>query len=244
MTSRILALLSSVVGGGSLVVFGVFLWLGSFQLVALDLVPTMVLVWDTALCLVFFGQHSGMIRRSFRQILARLVPPHLDGAVYSIASGVALFLVMGLWQRSPVEVYSVGPPLAWFSRAVFGLAVVGFIQGLQALRGFDGFGLRPIRDRRRGRTRLVAPLTVSGPYRWVRHPLYSCVLLMLWSCPDVAADRLLFNLLWTAWIVIGTVLEERDLVVEFGDDYRVYQAAVPMLIPWTLRPRWTAERDR
>jgi len=33
------------------------------------------------------------------------------------------------------------------------------------------------------------------------------------------------------WIVIGTVLEERDLVAEFGESYREYQSAVPMLVP-------------
>jgi methanethiol S-methyltransferase len=48
----------------------------------------------------------------------------------------------------------------------------------------------------------------------------------------VTADRLLFNVLWTGWIWIGAILEERDLVREFGDVYQRYQKAVPMLVPW------------
>jgi protein-S-isoprenylcysteine O-methyltransferase Ste14 len=44
-------------------------------------------------------------------------------------------------------------------------------------------------------------------------------------------DRLLFNILWSAWIYIGTVLEERDLVEQFGDAYREYQKKVSMLFP-------------
>jgi protein-S-isoprenylcysteine O-methyltransferase Ste14 len=59
---------------------------------------------------------------------------------------------------------------------------------------------------------------------------------MIWSCPDLTADRLLFNLLWTAWIVVGTLLEERDLVAQFGEEYRVYQTEAPMLIPSSIRP--------
>ena len=66
----------------------------------------------------------------------------------------------------------------------------------------------------------------------LRHPLYFFVLLLIWSCPDLTVDRLLFNVLWTAWIFVGTCLEERDLVAEFGDAYRRYQESVPMLIPW------------
>jgi hypothetical protein len=28
----------------------------------------------------------------------------------------------------------------------------------------------------------------------------------------------LFNVFWTLWVVLGTVLEEKDLVAEFGED--------------------------
>ena len=64
--------------------------------------------------------------------------------------------------------------------------------------------------------------------------MYSAALLLFWSYPDLTADRLLFNVLWTLWVVVGTVLEERDPVVAFGDPYRDYQRQVPMLIPWRL----------
>jgi protein-S-isoprenylcysteine O-methyltransferase Ste14 len=47
-------------------------------------------------------------------------------------------------------------------------------------------------------------------------------------------DRLLYNVLWSIWVVIGTFLEERDLVVDFGEPYRDYQRKVPMLIPWLV----------
>jgi protein-S-isoprenylcysteine O-methyltransferase Ste14 len=85
-------------------------------------------------------------------------------------------------------------------------------------------------------------LVVQGAYRWVRHPLYLVVLLMIWSYPVLTVDRLLFNLLWTIWIVVGAVLEERDLVADFGDDYREYQRKVPMLVP-TRIPSGQARRS-
>jgi len=241
LTLRGTALLSSILGGGSLAALGVFLWVGSFQFVDLRFEPTMILVWDGLLSLVFFVQHSGMIRQGFRRRVEAFIPPHLHPAVYSMASGVVLLTVLVLWQRSSLDLWSVDPLWRWLLRAAFGCAIVGFVAGIKALRGFDGFGQRPIRDLLRGRTRSPAPLAVRGPYRWVRHPLYTCVLLMIWSCPDVTADRMLFDLSWSLWIVVGTAMEERDLVDEFGDTYARYRQVVPMLIPWSLRPRWPVD---
>jgi hypothetical protein len=57
---------------------------------------------------------------------------------------------------------------------------------------------------------------------------------MIWSCPDLTTDRLLFNGVWTVWIVFGAFMEERDLIAEFGDAYRAYQRRVPMFLPGWL----------
>ena len=77
----------------------------------------------------------------------------------------------------------------------------------------------------------AAGFVARGLYRYVRHPLYLFTLLLIWGTSRLSTDRLLFNVLWTAWIVVGTKLEERDLLVDFGPAYRRYQAQVPMLIP-------------
>ena len=78
------------------------------------------------------------------------------------------------------------------------------------------------------------PLAVRGAYRWVRHPLYTSALLLIWSQPDLTYDRILFNVTWTLWMIVGTVLEERDLLANFGDAYAAYKRNVPMLIPWRI----------
>jgi protein-S-isoprenylcysteine O-methyltransferase Ste14 len=62
--------------------------------------------------------------------------------------------------------------------------------------------------------------------------LYSCILALLWARPEMMADGFLLAILWSSWLVVGTVLEERDLVADFGDVYRRYQQQVPMLVPW------------
>jgi methanethiol S-methyltransferase len=50
----------------------------------------------------------------------------------------------------------------------------------------------------------------------------------------LSKDRLLLNVLFTIWIVLGARWEERDLTAAFGDAYRTHQRGVPMLIPWRL----------
>jgi protein-S-isoprenylcysteine O-methyltransferase Ste14 len=49
---------------------------------------------------------------------------------------------------------------------------------------------------------------------------------------------LVVNTLLTIYIIIGTLLEEKKLALEFGDSYIKYQHEVPMLIPF-IRPRIT-----
>ncbi len=119
-------------------------------------------------------------------------------------------------------------------RALALASIIGIIWGVRALPSFDPFGVRPVIASLRRRELKELPLAVRGPYRWVRHPLYTCILLLLWCFPDLSADRLLFNVVLTIWVVLGSVLEERDLVSRFGEQYREYRRDVPMLIPWRI----------
>lgn len=228
--------LAVLFGGGSLIPFLLFLLAGLPELVSLNLEPNEVLWWDTGLCIAFFFQHSGMVRKSFRQRLARFLPAEYEGAVYAIASGIALLVLMVLWQKSDLNLTATRGVFRWLFYISYLLSFAGFIWGTRALGAFDPYGLRPILGRLQGKKPRPMSFVVKGPYRWVRHPLYLLMILMIWACPDLTADRLLFNGLWTVWIIIGSILEERDLVLEFGDVYREYQRTVPMLIPRRLEP--------
>ncbi len=221
-------------GSGSLLLFGVFLFAGPVSIVRLDLTEHQALLWDASLSILFFVQHSVMIRTSFQTRLARIIPRHYHPSTYAIASGVALTAMVLLWQPSRILLYQTDGALYVLTRAVAALAVAGFAWGVRALKNFDTFGLEPIKAHLRGRPLRATNFIVRGPYRWVRHPLYFFMLFLFWSFPDGALDRLLFNALWTGWVIIGTRLEEKDLVETFGEQYRRYQETVPMLFPWRM----------
>jgi protein-S-isoprenylcysteine O-methyltransferase Ste14 len=224
--------LAVLVGGGSLLLFAAFLILGPAGVIRLNLSESRALVGDGILCALFFVQHSAMIRQSFRTRLSAFIPPYCHPAVYAIDSGVALTAVVILWQRSPTTLFALEGPLRWLPRVFSALAIGGFIWGVRALRVFDPFGRIALTAHLRGRPLAALPLTLRGPYLWVRHPLYSCMVVLIWSVPELSLDRLLFAVLWTVWIILGARLEERDLVAEFGDRYHRYQQTVPMLVPW------------
>jgi protein-S-isoprenylcysteine O-methyltransferase Ste14 len=79
---------------------------------------------------------------------------------------------------------------------------------------------------------LNTELKKSGLLGIVRHPMYSAVVVLLWCHSFTIAD-VIVNTVLTIYVVIGTFLEERKLVIEFGDSYIRYQKEVPMLIPFT-----------
>ena len=226
-----LMIAAAVIGGGSLLAFGAFLAFGPFAGNRFTGSDAAALGVDAALSLAFFGQHSGMVRAGFKARLARVISAPCVGAVYSVASGVALLAVVLLWQRTSAELWAWHGPAALAARIFALAAVAGFVWGVRSLRFFDPFGRLAIQAVLRGRPPPRFPFAVRGAYRWVRHPLYLCMLVLLWAVPWATADRLLFNVLWTVWTVVATRWEEKDLVAEFGDAYRRYQRAVPMLIP-------------
>ena len=74
----------------------------------------------------------------------------------------------------------------------------------------------------------------TGPYRWVRHPSYSGLLLIVFGCGLAAGNWLalavclllpLPALLWRIHV------EEAELIRVLGDRYRAYQAHTKRLFP-------------
>ncbi|MBI5592038.1 MAG: hypothetical protein HY881_16355 [Deltaproteobacteria bacterium] len=234
--SYMVMMLSGLLGGVSLVLFAVFLYAGLPGQMDLGLDEQTNLYLNALLCFLFFFQHSLMTRKGFRKWISRYILRDYLGSLFSIVSGSFLLILMLFWQKTTFFLVELDGTPYWLMRALFFLSITGFYFTVRSLRPFDPFGINEIISHLKGKTAKKSFFIVRGPYQWVRHPLYLFSLMMIWSQVSVSADRLLFNGLWTFWIITGTFLEERDLITSFGDAYRNYQSKVPMLIPYKWFP--------
>ena len=86
-------------------------------------------------------------------------------------------------------------------------------------------------------TRENHELITSGPYRWVRHPLYSVGILFFTGLILIAANwfMMVLVLLTFPMLIIRLPKEEEMLIERFGDAYREYQRRTGRLLPRLIR---------
>jgi methanethiol S-methyltransferase len=97
------------------------------------------------------------------------------------------------------------------------------------------FGIRQILNF--GKIKKIDPsdeIKRNGLLGIMRHPMYFALIIYLW-CQTFRMSDIVVNTVLTIYIIIGTWLEEKKLVLEFGDTYVKYQQEVPMLIPFTKK---------
>jgi protein-S-isoprenylcysteine O-methyltransferase Ste14 len=130
-------------------------------------------------------------------------------------------------------VWTVGQPLLGAGiTALFWAGWIVTLLAAAATNQLEMTGLRQILDAVQDRPRRDLTLTTSGLYRIVRHPIYVGTIVAFWATPEMTFGHLLFAVGATAYTLLGTVLEERDLVRIFGDGYRDYQRRIRMLLPF------------
>jgi protein-S-isoprenylcysteine O-methyltransferase Ste14 len=232
---KLISIFSLLIGSISLIIFLSFVLFGPLNLIDLELGNFEAMLINTFLSLMFFLQHSLIIRDSIRNKIIKIIPSESFYAFHSIVSGTTLLLAIILWQKSTFIVISITEPYIPILRLLQFISILGLIWGVKSLSNFDPFGRKQIsKFIKNEKEAQENNFVYRGPYKIIRHPFYFFILIMIWSHPTLSMDRLLFVFLWTIWIVIGTFLEERDLVNQIGNEYLEYKKKVPMLIPYKI----------
>jgi protein-S-isoprenylcysteine O-methyltransferase Ste14 len=111
------------------------------------------------------------------------------------------------------------------------MAVALIISGARHYSMSQFLGLRQIQTRLSANSLSESgDLDAGGVLGLVRHPWYVAVFILLWTS-NLNVGAVTINIVLSAYLVIGTLLEERKLVLEFGEKYREYQRNVSMFIP-------------
>ena len=143
-------------------------------------------------------------------------------------AGLVLWLSVFAYMIDPNWMaWSAIPLPPWLRWAGAGLCAAGVVLLVWTLRSL-GTNLTDTVVTRRDHT-----LITHGPYRWVRHPFYGCMALLVVAISLIAANGffLLAGAVVFTLIGIRTRTEEEHLVARFGDSYRAYAATTGRFVP-------------
>jgi protein-S-isoprenylcysteine O-methyltransferase Ste14 len=77
-------------------------------------------------------------------------------------------------------------------------------------------------------------LVTRGPYRFVRHPIYTGMSAMVIGTALVYSVLLLWATFLLVYMVVSARREERDMALLFPDTYTAYRQRSKMLVPFVL----------
>jgi steroid 5-alpha reductase family enzyme len=179
---------------------------------------------DAALLTLFALHHSLFAREPMKEAIARLIPAALVRSCYVWIASALLILVCALWRPIGSELYAVRgiPAIGLVAVQLVGLWITA--RGAARIDPLELAGIRP--------PSASDGLQTTGPFHWVRHPLYLGWLLMVFGAPHMTGDRLAFAAITTGYLMVAIPWEERSLRRTFGENYSRYMRAVK----WRMIP--------
>ncbi|MFK7949301.1 MAG: isoprenylcysteine carboxylmethyltransferase family protein [Saprospiraceae bacterium] len=198
------------------------------------MINSLDVIWNFSLILLFGIQHSIMARDWFKKWWKNVIPATVERVTYLLFSSIVLGIIILFWQPINIVIWDLqGSSIAVF---ITGLSILGLVIiaiSVLSLSAADFSGWQQVRASNDNYESIFqTPLL----YKFVRHPIYFGFLISFWATPYLTLGHLFFAFLMSAYIYIGAVLEERNLVERFGIEYRIYQQEVAMLIPFFKFP--------
>jgi len=184
--------------------------------------------------ILFCTLHSALISVTFTNFIKKKIGDYYRfyRLFYNIFSIVTLI---------PVVIYTVAirqqPFFVWngyllpVKYILLFVGILCFVMGTRRYSFGQFFGFAQIKEgTNHNLMNKTGKLSSRGILGVVRHPFYAGIFPLIWSS-DLDITGLIVNIILSIYVLIGTVLEERKLILEFGDSYREYQQKVSMLFP-------------
>ena len=181
--------------------------------------------------IISFVAHRGYYVKYHSKPEEATVKQREEGIVSKLAGllGITGFISMLAYVINPNWLSWAGSsfPL-WLRWTGVGLAILGFIllQWAQVTLA-NSWSDTP-------RMMKEQTLITSGPYQWIRHPIYTAFLLILGSTLFISSNWLI-GLCWAGMTILETIsrigFEESLMLEYFGEQYREYMKKTGRLFP-------------
>ncbi len=183
--------------------------------------------------------HVLMSRNGVKKLWTWAIPAPIQRSTCVLLTSAAAGVLF--WQWRPIQETIWGDPLApnagllLGTRIAFGVGAALILLAGLSRHGFNTLGLRHVLCFFKGRQ--YTPPGLDGPilYRLVRNPMWLGLLLVVWASPWMTLGHALFAVALTAYMPVAIFWKERNLIAQYGQDFRDYQRRTPAIIPLT---RW------
>lgn len=202
-----------------------------------SLVFLLIFLW-----LIYFVTHSLLASDSAKLFVQKKLPKYAScyRLLYNTFALIALAPIVYLQLTIQSETVVIWHGwLVFLSYGINAFALAGFIW---SLRYYDMPSFIGIKGCRR-QSKLTMALSISPLHCYVRHPWYFFALLIIWS-RDLTVHELVSNLAITSYLIVGSRLEDKKLITEFGLAYADYANKVPGIIPLPGRSITKSEANK
>lgn len=150
---------------------------------------------------------------------------------YNLFSAASIFPILLMLISFPGKIlFTIPMPWVYLTTIIQGVSFFVLFAGVMQTGAFEFAGLSQLSDLYHDEP--AKELVVNGLYAYVRHPLYSAGLVILWFKSEMTLNTLVLWMIFTLYIFIGAYFEEKKLVREYGSGYINYAKKVPMFIPF------------
>jgi protein-S-isoprenylcysteine O-methyltransferase Ste14 len=188
----------------------------------------------TLLWILYFFIHSFLATKTVKKIMISLLGE--NARFYRLGYNVIAVIGFGSilyyqYQLAPVYIFST-TDMSFLIGAI--LIILGIGTGGFAFLNYRWQEFVGLDQLKANQTIATPGLVTSGLNRYVRHPLYFAAILILTGnfMLEFKLQTLSFTIVSLVYLVVGTLLEEKKLIAEYGDAYRDYRKQVKMLIPY------------
>jgi methanethiol S-methyltransferase len=194
------------------------------------------IVVDVTLFTVFALHHSLFARDTIRKRITRSVGV-LERSTYVWLASALFIAVCAWWQPVAGAMWRIDEPAAaWLLRAAQLVGVWLTLRSALMIDFLELAGFRQVTIDDGGRV-LLDPakqtvFTTSGPYGWVRHPIYAGWFLLVFAVPSMTMTRFVFAVTSSLYLLIAIPFEERSLRSSSAGAYQQYMKQVR----WKLLP--------